>query len=178
MTRFLRALILPTLSATVISALPCQTRMPAHAIAQLRPFVGNWRVEQVLVRPGGRADTTHLNSVIEFSADTSILIVRESTSDGRFHFVGYHTYEPSTSRFVNWGADSYQTLGWAKGRADEAALRYDGVVRFLATGDTLAYHGYWHVASRHQHIYEATGVDAGNRGQMLKRDVYTRVETR
>jgi hypothetical protein len=64
-------------------------RLPAEAIAQLRPFVGRWDVEQVLRRPGGRADTTYLESVIEFSADSSTLIVRESTRDGRFHFVVY-----------------------------------------------------------------------------------------
>ena len=113
-------------------------------------------------------------SVIEFTADTSVLMVRESTSDGRFHFVGYHTYDSTSGRFVNWGADSYQTLGWAKGSADRAGLRFEGVVRFLISGDTLAYHGYWRSEGPNKHIYEATGVDPTNLGQMLKRDVYTR----
>jgi hypothetical protein len=152
MARFPRLLALPVLSMALSSGLAGQTRMPAHAIAQLQPFVGRWNVEQVLRRPGGRADTTYLESVIEFSADSSTLIVRESTSDGRFHFVGYHTYDSTSGRFVNWGADSYQTLGWAKGRADGTALRFDGAVRFLASGDTLAYHGHWRPTEPDGHI--------------------------
>jgi hypothetical protein len=174
MTCFTRLLPLAVLGATLGSELPGQTPLPAEAIAHLRPFVGRWDVEQVLRRPSGRMDTTYLESVIEFSADSSTLIVRESTRDGRFHFVGYHAYDSTSRRFINWGADSYQTLGWAKGSADRTGIRFDGAVRFLTTGDTLAYHGHWRATGPNQHVYEATGVDPTNLGQMLKRDVYTR----
>ena len=154
--------------------LQAQARMPDHALTQLRPFVGRWNVEQVLNRPGGHADTTTLESVIAFSADSSTLIVRESTADGRFHFVGYHTFDAHSQGFRNWGADSYQTIGWAEGRAEGTNLRFEGVVRFLSSGDTLRYRGFWRILDRDRHVYEAVGVDASNAGQVLKRDVYTR----
>jgi hypothetical protein len=71
MPRLARLLALPILNMTFASALEGQTRMPPEAIAHLRPFVGRWTVHQVLSRPSGRADTTHLESLIEFSADSS-----------------------------------------------------------------------------------------------------------
>lgn len=161
-------------SVSVGSVLPAQTRLPTHAIAQLRPFAGQWSVEQVLWRPGGRVDTTHLNAVIEFSADSSTLIVRESTADGRYHFVGYHTYNASSGQYVNWGISSDQGLGWATGTADGADLRFTGTVKFLQTGDTLAMRGHWHVVGKDQHIFEARGVQVSDSGPPLKRDVYRR----
>lgn len=99
MTLAPRVVAASTLSALIASPALGQTRMPAHAIARLRPYVGHWNVEQVLVRAGGGADTTRLGSVIEFSSDSSLLIVRESTSDGRFYFTGYHTYDAKSQRF-------------------------------------------------------------------------------
>jgi hypothetical protein len=174
MTRLARLVPLTVLGMALTSELPGQTRLPAEAIAQLRPFVGRWDVVQVLRRSTGRADTTYLESVIEFSGDSSTLIVRESTRDARFHFVGYHAYDSTSRRFINWGADSYQTLGWAKGTSDGTGIRFDGTVRFLTTGDTLAYHGHWRLTGRNQHVYEATGVGPTNLGQVLKRDVYKR----
>jgi hypothetical protein len=162
------------LSVCFGSLLPAQARLPAHAISQLRPFAGHWSVEQVLWRPGSRPDTTHLDAVIEFSADSSMLIVRESTADGRFQFVGYHTYDASSGRYINWGAASDQALGWAKGVADGGDLRFDGTVKFLQSGDTLAYRGHWRLVGSNQHVYEARGVHPSNPGPLLKRDVYRR----
>lgn len=150
----------------------------AKPMARFAPFVGTWQVRHTLwPKPGQPPEVFEGTATIYFVADGDVLVVDESTADRRYRFIGYHTYDAPTGKYVNWTASSRMVLACGEGEWEQSRATFRTHRLDPRTGkpDPLVGKGVWELVDGSKHVFKALRVGADGAEIPFKEEIYTRL---
>lgn len=148
-------------------------------MAKFAPMVGEWHVRHTLWPPGGgKPEVFEGIANMYFVADGKVFVVDEVTSDNRYRFVGYHTFDESSGKYVNWTASSTLVLAWSEGEWNETAETFRTRRLDPRTGqiDPLIGRGVWTIVDSETNVFKAVRLDANGLEVPFKEERYTRIK--
>lgn len=147
-------------------------------MARFAPYVGKWQVRHSLWgAPGQTPEVFEGVGDFYFVSNGTVFVVDESTTDGRYRFVGYHSYDAASRRYLNWTASSRMVLAWGEGHWERSREIFQTHRLDPATGtaDPLLGKGIWEVVDPNKLVFTALRVQADGKEIPFKEEVYTRM---
>jgi hypothetical protein len=127
-------------------------------MARFIPFVGKFQTSHILYSQEGKeVDVFEGTAEIYFVGDGNVLVVDELTDDNRYRFVGYHSYNEKTDKYVNWTASSSQALAWSSAEWVGSNEVFSTKRIDPRTGeiDSLAAKGVWTLIDDDNNVFKA-----------------------
>ena len=169
--RVLISLILFAASLRAVSADSSDDPM-----ARFAPYVGKWQVRHTLWgAPRSPPEVFEGIADFYFVSNGTVFVVDESTADCRYRFVGYHSYDAGSRRYLNWTASSRIVLAWGDGQWEESREVFRTHRLDPATGkpDPLLGKGVWETVDAKRLVFTALRVEADGTEIPFKEEVYT-----
>jgi hypothetical protein len=156
-----------------------QASRGSDPMAKFASMVGDWRVRHTLWPPaGGPPQIFEGTARAYFVADGRVFVVDEVTSDNRYRFVGYHAFDSTTRKYVNWTASSALVLAWGEGEWNNTSevFRTRRLDPRTGTIDPLIGRGMWTIIHPDTNVFVAIRVGTDGAELPFKEERYTRIK--
>lgn len=176
MTSLLRLLALLIAIQATVTAQDVRREDP---MARFAPMVGDWRVRHTLWPPtGGQPEVFEGTARMYFVEGGKVLVVDEVTPDNRYRFVGYHSFDAATGKYVNWTAASTLVLAWGEGEWNDSGETFRTRRLDPRTGqvDPLIGRGVWTIVNADLNVFKAVRLDAKGAEVPFKEERYERIK--
>lgn len=176
MTSLLRLLALLIAIQATVTAQDVRREDP---MARFTPMVGDWRVRHTLWPPtGGQPEVFEGTARMYFVEGGKVLVVDEVTPDNRYRFVGYHSFDAATGRYVNWTAASTLVMAWGEGEWNDSGETFRTRRLDPRTGqvDPLIGRGVWTIVNADLNVFKAVRLDAKGAEVPFKEERYERIK--
>ncbi len=143
------------------------------------PFVGKFQTSHILYsREGKEVDAFEGTAEIYFVGGGEVLVVDELTDDNRYRFVGYHSYNEKTGKYVNWTASSSQALAWSTAEWDGSNVVFNTKRIDPRTGeiDSLSARGVWTIIDEDNNVFKAIRFHSDGTEIPFKEERYKRID--
>jgi len=148
-------------------------------MARLLPFVGKFQTSHILYSQEGKeVDAFDETAEIYFVGGGKVLVVDELTDDNRYRFVGYHSYNEKTDKYVNWTASSSLALAWSTAEWDGSNEIFNTRRIDPRTGeiDSLRAKGVWTIINEDHSVFKAIRFLPDGTEIPLKEERYKRID--
>ena len=148
-------------------------------MARFIPFTGKFHTSHILYSQEGKElDSFEGTAEIYFVGDGKVLVVDELTDDNRYRFVGYHSYNEKTGKYVNWTASSSHVLAWSIGEWDGLNEAFSTKRMDPRTGeiDSLGAKGVWTLIDKNNNVFKAIRFLPDGTEIPFKEEKYTRID--
>ena len=127
-------------------------------MARFIPFTGKFHTSHILhCQEGQEVDAFEGIAELYFVGGGEVLVVDELTDDNRYRFVGYHSYNEKTGKYVNWTASSAHVLAWGIGEWEDSSEVFKTIRIDPRTGkiDSLSAKGVWTIIDVDNNVFKA-----------------------
>ncbi len=176
----MKKLFLPLMLLTSVIAAPTWAQRPRDPdpMARFAPLVGHWEVRHTLWSETGEPPETFEGTADSyFVSNGTVFVVDEVTSDNSYRFVGYHSFDTKTGKYVNWTASSTLALAWSEGEWDNDSEIFHTRRLDPRTGqiDPLVGRGVWTIVDPNTNVFIAIRLQPDGTEVPFKEERYTRL---
>ena len=170
--------VLTFAASTLVSPAWAQQPPESDPMARFAPFVGHWEVRHTLWSETGEPPETFEGTAdTYFVSNGTVFVVDEVTSDSSYRFVGYHSFDTKTGKYVNWTASSTLALAWSEGEWDNDSEIFQTRRLDPRTGqiDPLVGRGVWTIVDPNTNVFTAIRLHPDGTEVPFKEERYTRL---
>jgi hypothetical protein len=148
-------------------------------MARFAPMVGDWHVRHTLWPANGAPPEVFEGTArMYFVEGGKVFVVDEVTPDNRYRFVGYHSFDAATGKYVNWTASSTLVLAWGEGEWNDSGETFRTRRLDPRTGqiDPLIGRGVWTIVNIDLNVFNAVRLDVNGAEVPFKEERYSRIK--